>query len=108
MAVVEEQESICENLNVGETGTIDPGGNVDELLVEEVRKHRILWDTSARGYKDTIKKNLAWTDISSRLSQNSMYIFSVFWLIKLFPKSIIVSKYLCLTVVMTMRRQSRR
>ena len=56
MAVVEEQERICENFNVGETGTVDPGGNVDELLVEEVRKHRILWDTLLGATKTRSKR----------------------------------------------------
>jgi hypothetical protein len=40
-------------LSVLETNTFDPEEGFDEYLVEEVRKHRILWDTSAQGYKDT-------------------------------------------------------
>ena len=97
-AFEEQQESICEqvneNLNVGEASIVDSGGMLDELLVEEVRNHRILWDTSARGYKDTIKKNLVWVDISSRLSQNSMYIFISFVLI-FYIKSVSIKLLVC-------------
>ena len=45
---------------------------LDEYLVEEVRKYRLLWDTSARGYKYIVKKNQAWTDISLRLKASGM------------------------------------
>ena len=51
----------------------DDDDQLDEHLVEEVHKYRILWDTSARGYKDTIKKNQAWTEISLKLNKSGMY-----------------------------------
>ena len=63
-----------ETLDAQATETVFSEEILDELLVEDVRNYRILWDTSARGYKDTVKKNQAWTEISSRLSQNSKYI----------------------------------
>lgn len=44
----------------------------DELLVEEVKQMRILWDTSCRGYKDLNKKNQAWKEISLRLHKNDL------------------------------------
>ena len=49
---------------------------LDEYLVEEVCQHRILWDTSARGYKDNIKKNQAWTEISVRLKRSSKLMYN--------------------------------
>jgi hypothetical protein len=78
MAALEEQinEQVQnENLSVLETNTFDPEEGFDEYLVEEVRKYRILWDASTRGYKDSPKKNLVWSEISGRLNQNSMYIY---------------------------------
>ncbi len=64
-----------ETLNVQENISEDV---IDELLVEEVRNHRMLWDISARSYKDTVKKNQAWAEIASRLPQNSKYILYYF------------------------------
>ena len=38
----------------------------EEMLVEEIRQMRCLWDTSCRAYKDGLKKQQAWRDICSK------------------------------------------
>ena len=53
----------------------DDDEQLDEHLVEEVHRYRILWDTSSRGYKDTVKKNQAWKEISLKLNRNGVYDF---------------------------------
>ena len=42
----------------------------DELLINEVRNFRCLWDTKCRGYKDTPKKTQAWKQIAGRLGKS--------------------------------------
>ena len=43
----------------------DAGENpMDELIIEEIKKHRISCDTQAKGNKNLSKKNNAWRDIS--------------------------------------------
>lgn len=41
----------------------------DELLINEVRSFRCLWDTKCRGYKDTPKKTQAWKQIAIKLGR---------------------------------------
>ena len=38
----------------------------EEMLVEELRHMRCLWDTSCRAYKDGLRKQQAWRDICSK------------------------------------------
>ena len=44
----------------------------DEILVEEVRQFRCLWDTSCRAYKDGMKKQQAWREISAKFGASGM------------------------------------
>ncbi|XP_035735358.1 uncharacterized protein LOC118447479 isoform X3 [Vespa mandarinia] len=45
--------------------------NVDTgLLISEVEKRAVIWDTSNEYYKDKNKKNAAWDEICSTLSRN--------------------------------------
>lgn len=39
----------------------------EELLISEVEKHRIIYDSTHPFYKDTVKKDNTWTSISARL-----------------------------------------
>ncbi|XP_046863507.1 uncharacterized protein LOC124457274 [Xenia sp. Carnegie-2017] len=59
------------NMQVASTSEKDDDEQLDEHLVEEVHRYRILWDTSSRGYKDTVKKNQAWKEISLKLNRNA-------------------------------------
>ena len=40
----------------------------DEILIDCVKNYRIIWGTSGPGYKDTEKKNSAWSEISKHLN----------------------------------------
>ena len=44
----------------------------DEILVEEVRQFRCLWDTPCRAYKDGMKKQQAWREISAKFDALGM------------------------------------
>ena len=44
----------------------------EEILVEEVRQFRCLWDTSCRAYKDGMKKQQAWREISAKFGASGM------------------------------------
>lgn len=45
--------------------------NVDtKLLISEVEKRTIIWDTSHEDYKDKNKKNEAWIEVCSTLIEN--------------------------------------
>lgn len=78
MADFEELDTVASVIgqNDLEPDLIDDG--FDEYLIEEVKKYRILWDTSSRGYKDLMKKNQAWSEISSKLQEDCMYILIVY------------------------------
>lgn len=49
----------------------------DELLINEARNYRCLWDTSTRAFKDNNKKNEAWKTMASKLeSDGKSFLFS--------------------------------
>ena len=48
------------------TGDTSHPSWTEEMLVEEIRHMRCLWDTSCRAYKDGLKKQQAWKDICSK------------------------------------------
>ena len=48
------------------TGDTSHPSWTEEMLVEEIRHMRCLWDTSCRAYKDGLKKQQAWRDICSK------------------------------------------
>ena len=58
-----EKASFEEEVGEGEQDEIDE----DELLINEVRSFRCLWDTKCRAYKDTPKKTQAWKSITTKL-----------------------------------------
>lgn len=39
----------------------------NELLISEVQKYEVLWNTADEGYKDKVKKNGAWIKVASSL-----------------------------------------
>ncbi len=43
-----------------------------ERFVVEVRQYQCLWDTSCRAYKDGMKKQQAWREISAKLGASGM------------------------------------
>lgn len=43
--------------------------DTDELLINEIRTYRCLWDTKCRAYKDIPKKIEAWRIISTKLGK---------------------------------------
>ena len=48
-------------------------GILDESLIEEVRKFRCIWDPSCRAYKETPRKQLAWSEISKKLGKEGNF-----------------------------------
>ena len=45
----------------------------EELLVEEIRKYECIWNTRCRGYKDSTKKNNAWSELASLFGKEGKY-----------------------------------
>ena len=71
---------------ITQNDTVEGDEDDDEMLINEVKSYRCLWDTKCRSYKENPKKAEAWRAIASKLqrsgelrSQNSF--------------SLIVSKY---------------
>jgi hypothetical protein len=42
-----------------------------EALIEEVRVHPVIWDTTLEIYRDQVKKNAAWEEIAANLQRDS-------------------------------------
>ena len=76
----QEQESLSmDSVGSGEQHSIDQHDDdflcigdtshqswTEEMLVEEIRHMRCLWDTSYRAHKDGLTKQQAWRDICSK------------------------------------------
>lgn len=41
----------------------------DEIFVEEIKNYRCLWDTSSRAYKDSLKKQQSWKELSQKFKR---------------------------------------
>ena len=52
-----------------------------EILIENVRKYRFLFDSSHEHYKNVLKKAEAWNEIAQELNMTSKYHFIVINLI---------------------------
>ena len=50
--------------------TVDDDKDLDELLINEVKSYKCLWDPRCRAYKETPKKLEAWKIISIKLSKS--------------------------------------
>lgn len=46
----------------------------DERLIIEVEKHSILYDHSHTFYKNNVKKDKAWSDVSAVMGQDGMFV----------------------------------
>lgn len=51
-------------MSSNETSELDVREFYDEELVEEIRKYSCIWDTKCRAYKDSIKKQKAWSELA--------------------------------------------
>lgn len=45
-----------------------------ELLIEEVKKYPVLYDTTHENHKDVESRDRCWLQISQRVGENSEYI----------------------------------
>ena len=54
--------------------------DVEALLIEEVKKYPILWNTSNPNDKNRTKKENAWTAVSVSVNEKSGNLFPFFWL----------------------------
>ena len=59
----------------GNEETQSQESDVKEQLVDIIQSYPVLWSTSSRSFKDLIKKEAAWKDISNKLKVSSKYYF---------------------------------
>ena len=68
----ERQQEASQNSQENEAIAED---DLDEILINEVRQFRCLWDTRSRSYKENPKKTEAWKTISKRLGIHGETLF---------------------------------
>ena len=51
----------------------DDNDDYDELLINEVKSYRCIWDTKCHAFKEAPKKNEAWKIIAFKLSRPGRY-----------------------------------
>ncbi|KAG5329017.1 ADF1 factor, partial [Acromyrmex heyeri] len=60
-----------ENLNAGELTLDDEERTFDDLLINVVKSYPHLYDTSCKDYRDVIKKENSWVEISKVLNTSA-------------------------------------
>lgn len=71
------ENEVNENLNSVVTLQDDEDGTFDDLLINIVKSYPHLYDTSSRDYRDVIKKENSWVEISKILDMPRKFYFLI-------------------------------